>query len=113
MEKTAIYGSLNMSEEQQFPLVSDADREDVAQRGAALYEALREKLEPEFDRKFVAIHVDSGDYEIARSTSEAMRAILARWPADGRLYMRKIGNEPEWGLAARILASEMRTAHAK
>ncbi len=102
-----------MAASQTFPLVSDEALEELSERGQALYATLRAQIEPEHDRKFVAIHVDSGDYEIARSSGDAMRAMHKRRPADGRLYIRKIGTEPEYGLAARLLASDMRAGEAK
>ena len=81
-------------------------RGDVARRGRALYEAkLKAVLEPEYNNRFVAIHPDSGEYAVANSTGNAMRAIRQSRP-QGRLYLTKIGPEPEYGLAARILGSE-------
>ena len=78
-------------------------RGEVARRGRALYEAqLRAVLEPEYNNRFVAIHPDSGEYAVADSTGNAMRAIRKSRP-QGRLYLTKIGPEPEYGLTARIL----------
>jgi len=91
-----------------YPLVSDAALEDLSGRGQALYDAhLKSRLEPEHARRFVAIHVDTGKYAVARSSGEAVRAMRQRCPADGRLYVRRVGDEPEYGLAARILTSDM------
>jgi hypothetical protein len=87
--------------------------QELGDKGQAIYEKLKPILEPAHDRQFIAIHVDTGDYEIGRSASVAMRAMRERYPADGRLFIRKIGDEPEYHLAARILASEMRVGHAK
>jgi hypothetical protein len=88
--------------------------DDLTERGLALYERdLKPLLEPKYDGQFVAIHVDSGDYEVARSSADAMRAILKRHSIDGRLVMRKIGDEPEYGLASRIIAGEMLGAQRK
>ncbi len=87
---------------------------ELSRRGLAIYETkLKALLEPEQNNKFVAIHVDSEDYAVARSSGDAMRAILKRHEADGRLVIRKIGSEPEYGLAARILAGEMMATHKK
>ncbi len=95
-----------MATAQTFPLVSDATLEELSARGEAIYDTLRAQLEPAHERKFIAIHVDSGDYEIARTTVEAVRALRQRRPVDGRMFARKIGTEPEYGLAARILVSD-------
>lgn len=87
---------------------------DLSRLGLAIYDQnLKSLLEPEYDNQFVAIHVDSGDYEVAKSSGNAMRAILARHPIDGRLVIRKIGSEPEYGLAARILVGEMMAGRIK
>jgi hypothetical protein len=77
------------------------------QEARDLYEtALKSKLEPEYNNQFIAIEPDSEEYAIANSTGNAMRAMRKRH-ATGRLLLMKIGLEPEYGLAARILASDM------
>lgn len=96
-----------------FPLVSDEVMDELGQRGSAIYEKLKPILEPAFDKKFVAIHVDTEDYEVGRSSGDAWRAMLKRRPVDGRLFIRKIGSEPEYGLAARMLAGQMRERSPK
>ena len=86
---------------------TDEEREALSRRGLAIYdEKLKPILEPRFDKKYVAIHVDTEDYAVARSSGNAMRAIRERHP-EGWLVMKRIGNEPEWGLAGRILAGEL------
>lgn len=80
---------------------------ELTRRGLALYDGkLKGLLEPDHNNEFVAIHVDSEDYAVARSSGDAMRAMPARHPMDGRLVIRRIGPEPEYGLAARILSGE-------
>lgn len=81
---------------------------DLTERGLAIYEQnLKTLLEPTQNGRFVAIHVDSKDYEVARTSADAMRAMLKRHPIDGKLVIRTIGDEPEYGLAARILAGDV------
>ena len=93
--------------------MTDEDHEAFTQRGLAIYEEkLKPILEPEFDRKYVAIHVDTEDYEVADSSGDAMRTMRKRH-LEGRLLMRRIGNEPEWGLAARILAGRLTSGKIK
>ena len=88
-------------------IMTDEEHEAFTNRGLAIYEEkLKLILEPEFDNKYVAIHVDTGDYEVANSSGDAMRAMRKR-RSEGRLVIMRIGNEPEWGLAARILAGQM------
>jgi len=96
-----------MSMTSSYPLVSEAALDDLSWRGQNLYETLKAQIEPDYDRQFIAIHVDAGDYAISRTSGDAMRAMRQRHQADGRLYIRKIGSEPEYGLAARILESDM------
>ena len=82
-------------------------REDTSRRGRAIYQnKLKAQLEPKYNNQFIAIHPDSEDYIVANSTGNAMRAMRKIHPV-GRLLLMKIGPEPEYGLAARILASDM------
>ena len=81
---------------------------DLSQRGLAIYdEKLRAILEPGMNNQYVAIHVPSSDFAVGRSSGDAMREILKRHQVDGQLVIRKIGPEPDYGIAARVLAGEM------
>lgn len=92
--------------------LTDEELNDLADKGLAIYEEkLKAVLEPEFDKKFLAIHVETEDYEVANSTGDAMRAIRKRHPR-GFLLTMKIGNEPEWGLGQRLLGGQMMAALA-
>ena len=94
--------------------VNESELTELSRQGLALYDTkLKPLLEPEHNGQFVAIHVDTGDYATGRSSSVATQALLKRHPIDGRLVVRKIGPEPEFGLAARLLAGEMMAAHRK
>ena len=84
------------------------DLDDLIRRGLAVYEGkLKVTLEPEYDNQFIAIEPDTEEYAIADSTGNALRAIRKRQVV-GPLLLMKIGPEPEYGLAARIYAGEMR-----
>ena len=86
---------------------------ELSRRGLAFYEEkLRAVLEPEHNGKVVAIHVDSGDYEVAGNSPEALRAMHARHP-DSPVVIRAVGPEFRHGLVARMLASQMLTRHKK
>jgi hypothetical protein len=87
--------------------------DELFQRGTAIYERLKPELEPAYNNQFVAIHVDTEDYAIGRTSGAATRAIRQRHRRDGRLVVIKIGPEPETGLVARILASEMLARQSK
>ncbi len=81
---------------------------DLARRGLAIYdEQLRPLLEPKHNNQYVAIHVPTADFAVARSSGDAMRDVLRRHAPDGQLVVRKVGPEPDYGLAARVLAGEM------
>ena len=93
--------------------MTDQEHEAFSQRGLAIYEEkLKPLLEPEYNNQFIAIHVDSEDYRIGKSSGAAMRAMRASRP-EGRLVMLKIGPEPEWGLAARLLLHPMQPRQQK
>ena len=93
--------------------MTDEEREALSSRGLAIYdEQLKPVLEPQYDKKYVAIHVETGDYAVADSSGNAMRAIRKRYP-EGWLVMKRIGNEPEWGLAARLLVGKMMAGQRK
>lgn len=86
--------------------VSEEEAQVLSERGLAIYEnKLKSLLEPLHDNEFISIHVETEDYALGASSGEAMRAIRQRHP-QGWLVMLKIGSEPEWGLAARLLLSD-------
>ena len=88
--------------------------DDVARRGEAIYDSMQSSLlETVGAGRYIAIHVDSGDYAEGRSTSEATRRLRERHPADGRIFLRQIGDEPAYSLAARLLAGEMAVGQTK
>jgi len=75
---------------------------DLARRGDEVYRPMQDELEKQHPGKFIAIHVDTADFEIGATSGDAGRALLARHPIDGRIHIRRIGNEPEHALAARL-----------
>lgn len=81
-------------------------RDDIGARGTALYDlTLRAKREPGHNGQLVAIHPDTGNYAVAPTSGDALRALYAQHP-NGGLMVRRIGSEPQHGLAARILAGD-------
>ena len=84
---------------------TEEERADISALGQAIYDARKMLLEAEFNDQHVAIHVDTGDYAVAKSSAAVTRALHQRH-APGRAYTRKIGSEPEYGLAARLLVGE-------
>ncbi len=95
-------------------IVSDEYRAELAAKGQALYETkLKSLLEPTHNGEYIAIHVDTGDYALGPSWIDAKRILRQRHPRDGRVIGRKIGSEPEYGLAARLLAADMAAGQVK
>ncbi len=85
------------------PAVKRRDsKEDFPTRGDALYEQLiRSEIEPERNGDFVAIDIDSGDFEIDRSELAALDRLRERRPqAQPRLriigfrFSHKFGSLP-------------------
>lgn len=88
--------------------------DDLIDRGMQLYESrIREIVEPKHHGQYVAIHVDSGRFTIGQSTPAAIREMRKICPPDGRLFLRRIGDEPEYEIAGRILAGELRARTVK
>lgn len=76
--------------------------DDVTQRGLKIYEGrLKPLLEPDHLGEVVAIHVDSGDYAVAASSPEALRAMRRIHPA-GLLFLYTIRPAEDHGLARRM-----------
>src|SRR5687767_806490 len=85
--------------------VDDGVLDDLSRRGLWIYEnKLQALLEPHHNGEALAIHVESEDFTVARSTGQAMREIRRLHPV-GELVLLKIGTTPEYGLEARLEAS--------
>ncbi len=77
--------------------------DEVTRRGLKIYEEkLKPLLEPEHFGEVVAIHVDTGDYRVAASSPEAMRAMRRVHPS-GLLFLYTIGPAQDHGLARRMM----------
>jgi hypothetical protein len=75
---------------------------DVTERGLAIYESqLKALLEPDHLGEVVAIHVDSGEYAVAVSSPDALRAMRRLQPS-GLLFLYTIGPAEDLGLARRM-----------
>jgi hypothetical protein len=84
-----------------------ADLSEVTDRALLLYEErLKTLLEPEYIGDYVAIHPDSGDYAIGRTTLEASRTLRERHPV-GLFVTRSIGPEKRMGTVARLVTAEL------
>src|ERR1051326_7589382 len=84
------------------------DLAEVKRRGEARYDELRLRVESERVDDYIAIDVESGDFEIAERRAAAWKAIHTRYP-DSQAYIRRIGEEPEPLLAARAFGGGSRS----
>lgn len=85
----------------------NGELDELSRRALTLYrETLAATLEPEQDGKGLAIHPDSGDYLVADNPTLAGRLMDQRHPS-GVVVMR-IGRQPEYALAARLIAGQIR-----
>ena len=75
--------------------VQDLSDEAFARRGNAIFE---EHVLPHVDvdeesHKFVAIDVETGEYEVDRSDVTATDRLIERCPgAEGRIWLRRVGS---------------------
>jgi hypothetical protein len=81
-----------MSEAKTIPTIAvpHINPKELAAKGEAVYERMREQLEKEHYGKFIAIEPESGDYEIADRAIDACLRLRERHP-DKLLYGRPIG----------------------
>lgn len=67
---------------------------ELSERGMAIYEKnLKAVLEPQHDGEVVAVHLDTGEYEVAANSPVARRLLRARIP-DGVIMTVNIGTAP-------------------
>ena len=71
-------------------------REEFIAKGKAVYEKLKESLEPAHEAEIVAIHPDSGDHFLGKTLNEADELAYAQYP-DEWLYFVRVGS-PEASL---------------
>lgn len=81
--------------------------------GRTIYETqLKAILEPEYNGKMVAIHLDSGDYAIASNSPYARRDLRVRKPT-GLIFVTDIGLAPIDGLTWRMMGSQILSGRGK
>lgn len=75
--------------------------EEVARRAKDLYERrIREEVEPEHEGRFLAVDVESGDYEVAEEALRATVGLRERKPG-AVLYLMRIGRPAAFRLGGR------------
>jgi hypothetical protein len=68
------------------------DKEEFGRRGDEIYEReIAPKLKPEDSGRFVAIDVETGDYEVASQELAACDGLSARRP-EAQIWLRRIGS---------------------
>jgi hypothetical protein len=74
---------------------------EIAERGQAFYDrAIRDKLDASARGKFLALDIDTGDYEIDADERSALKRVLAKRP-DAALYLLRIGRSTAYHLSWR------------
>jgi hypothetical protein len=71
-------------------LGKDQSFEEIAKKGAAIYEKLKAQYEPASNGKFLAIEIESENVYKGDTTGEALEAARAHHP-DKLFYLVKIG----------------------
>jgi hypothetical protein len=86
------------------------DKAEIARRGKGLYERrVREEVEAEGanEGRFLAIDVDSGDYEVADDALRAAAGLRRRRP-DAAIYLMRVGRPTAFRLGGRFRAKPKR-----
>lgn len=74
------------------PLTPRYNKEEFARRGDEIYERdILPKLKTEDNGRFVAIDIETGDYEIDREELAATDRLFARHP-EAQIWLRRIGS---------------------
>ena len=103
-----------MSEAKSSEGYDDLSGEAFARRGNQLFEerVLPQIEDPEAEaRKFVAIDLKTGDYEVDEHELEVTRRLLERRPeAKGRIWYRRVGSESAHHVGGRFRPAEARSS---
>ena len=92
---------------------SEEEMDQLSVRGWAIYqEKIKPVFEPAENGKVVAIHLTSGDFEVARNSALASKAIRSRHP-DGLLMVTDIGPAKIDGLTLRMMGSQLISGQSK
>lgn len=74
------------------------------QRGTEIYDRdILPALRPEDDDKFVAIDIESGEYEIDRNDYAATERLLARRP-QAQIWLARVGQRAAYRIGGRFVA---------
>jgi hypothetical protein len=70
--------------------VLKVDTRQIARKGKAIYKRLQKELEKNYSGRFVAIEVESGDYFIGETLTEADAKARKKYP-DRVFYVVRVG----------------------
>ena len=94
-------------------LPSEDEMEMLSAKGRAIYDqTLKAILEPHYNGQKVAIHLDSGDYEVAKNSPTASRALRARHPV-GLMMVTDVGPARIDSLTLRMLGNQLLSGDSK
>ena len=80
--------------------------EEFARRGDAIYERdIRPHLGPEDDGKFVAIDIETGEYEIDSNDFEATERLVTRRPGS-QMWLVRVGHRAAYSMGGRPTRDE-------
>ena len=79
---------------------SNNTAETTATRGKTIYQQLRDKVEPYHNGKFLAIDIETEDYEIDANGTVAITRLLAKHP-DAVIYLLQIGHRAAYQMGFR------------
>jgi hypothetical protein len=88
--------------------INDEEQSDFYQKAMEIYESeLKERLLLSSLGRAVAIHADSGDFEVADTHRVAGMALAKRHPRDGRIVVLRIGppTDNDIRMGSRMLAA--------
>ncbi len=92
---------------------SEDETARLCARGREIYDSkLKAILEPTYNGKIVAIHLETGDYAVAGNSPFARRALRLRKPS-GLIFVTDVGPAPLDGLTWRMMGSHMLSGRGK
>ena len=81
-------------------VLTDHPSGTVTDRGKAIYRKLQNKVEPGHNGKFLAIDIQTEDYEIDAQGTVAMNRLLSKHP-DAVIYLGRIGHRAAYQMGFR------------
>lgn len=80
-------------------------RDEIVRRGRDLYERrIRSRLEPDDEGKFVAVDVETGEFEIAADELTASKRVKARRP-NAAICLLRVGHASAYRIGGKRLAA--------